>query len=370
MKLYNIYQEIKKKLSLYDKSRAIQKAEITAKAAELAYQEKIHFLAKMSHELRTPMNAIMGFTQLSLMSKDKNQDYLEKIYYSSQQLLELINNLLDVSDLESGDLEIDSVVFNLPLILDELNNTAVYLAKNKNINIDICHSSKQQELLKGDPLRLNQILTNLISNAIKFTEKGEVSLTISEIEAEAESNSEKTSLKLCFSVKDTGIGINDAQKEKIQQNFILTDNHHLYNYSGLGLAVTKQLIEKMGGRIQFDSTPGKGSRFYFIVNFLLPSEEETVRYKSTCKADIIELQPVTEPLASHCEMQDLYHLIINFDTRAIDVLDELLKQKHDAIEYQQLLDVSLHLKQYNFKFAGDLLQKNLTEEHSSSEELL
>jgi len=368
MKLYNIYQEIKKKLSLYDKSQAMQKAEITAKAAELAYQEKIHFLAKMSHELRTPMNAIMGFTQLSLMSEEKNQDYLEKIYHSSQQLLELINNLLDVSDLESGDLEIDSVLFNLPLILDELNNTAVYLAKNKNINIDICRSSKQQELLKGDPLRLNQILTNLISNAIKFTEKGEVSLTISEIEAE--SNSEKASLKLCFSVQDTGIGINDAQKEKMQQNFILTDNNHSYNYSGLGLAITKQLIEKMGGRIQFDSTPGKGSRFYFIVDFLLPSEEETARYKSTYKTDIIELQPVIEPLGSYSEIQDVYHLITNFDTRAIDVLDELLKKKHDAIEYQQLLDVSLHLKQYNFKFAGNLLQKNFTEEHSSSVELI
>jgi signal transduction histidine kinase/CheY-like chemotaxis protein len=258
--------------------------------ADQSSQAKTLFLANMSHEIRTPMNAIIGFTELSMQAANKKTEYLKIIYNSSQHLLGLINNILDLSKVESGELELDNSVFDLCHIIDELNSTAQILSKSKSIGVDISIQSlmsKQMrgQLLKGDPVRLNQILTNLITNAIKFTNQGEVSLYVDKLEQKPEQKLSQQSeqLILHFAVHDSGIGISKEQQQKLFKNFSQVDSTitRLHGGTGLGLAISKQLIEQMGGEISVSSELGKGSIFEFSLNFILPSEQEVDNYNIT-----------------------------------------------------------------------------------------
>ncbi len=256
---------------------------------EQANEAKSQFLANMSHEIRTPMNAIIGFTELSIQAPEKKMDYLKKVYHSAQHLLCLINNILDLSKVESGKLEIDCIVFDLCLIVSELDSSSTLLAKNKDIVLRIPkhHMDKKQQeqirLLKGDPLRLNQILTNLVANAIKFTQSGEVSLQINKLEHDQDNE-----IKLQFVIQDTGIGISKEQQKKLFKNFSQADSNITRSYggTGLGLAISKQLIEQMGGTIQVKSELGKGSTFEFSLIFPLPCAQEIQEYSDTSKKQL------------------------------------------------------------------------------------
>jgi len=281
---YNHFKQIKHSIDLNHELMLSKEEAVQANKA------KSQFLANMSHEIRTPMNAIIGFTELSIQSPEKKMDYLQKIYKSSQHLLGLINNILDLSKVEAGNLEIETLVFDLSNIMDELDSTAKILVNNKPIQVIINYPKEIPQLIKGDPLRLTQILSNLVSNAIKFTEQGKVTISVIQLSAS------QFQLELKFVIDDTGIGIGSTQQTKLFKNFTQADESitRKYGGSGLGLAISKHLVNQMGGVIGFKSQEGHGSQFYFQLPLLLPSTQERETYQETIQNQIETTLPFTE----------------------------------------------------------------------------
>ena len=239
--------------------------------ADAANKAKGEFLANMSHEIRTPMNAIIGFSHLCLQTVvgDVQRDYLEKVYLSANSLLDIINDTLDYSKIESGKLEIEKAPFNLNEVLSKVSFNISLLAEEKHLEFLIDNGIAIPQSLVGDSLRLGQVLSNLAGNAVKFTEAGEVKI---QVEAERSAHGQ---VVLRFSVSDTGIGMSDEQIGKLFQSFSQADlsTTRKYGGTGLGLAISKRLVELMGGRIWVESLPGKGSQFSFELPFTCPSDE-------------------------------------------------------------------------------------------------
>jgi two-component system sensor histidine kinase/response regulator len=231
------------------------------KIAEDTTQMKSDFLANMSHEIRTPMNAILGISHL--ISKThlthKQRDYVKKIQGSSQHLLGIINDILDLSKIESGKILIEQVDFKIEKVLNNLVNLISDKAKDKGLSLVFDIDDNLPEYLNGDPLRLGQILINYANNAVKFTEKGEIIITVNVLE---ETDNE---LFLHFSVRDTGIGLSSDAIEKLFQSFQQADSStsRKYGGSGLGLSISKQLVTLMNGDVGVESELGKGSLFWF-----------------------------------------------------------------------------------------------------------
>ncbi len=248
--------------------REIQKlkeAEEAKSQAEAASQIKDQFLANMSHELRTPMNAIIGLSHLCLQTSmsPKQQDYLEKINGSAKSLLGILNDILDVSKIEAGKMEIDQTTFNLEEVMGNLATIVGNRAQEKNLEFLIQTAPDIPKLLIGDPLRLSQVLINLTGNAVKFTEKGEVAVRV----VRARETSDEIVLR--FSVIDTGIGLSQKEIDKLFHPFTQADSSitRRFGGTGLGLTISKRLVEMMGGRIWVESNPGFGSRFIFVARF-------------------------------------------------------------------------------------------------------
>jgi signal transduction histidine kinase len=233
--------------------------------AESANRTKSEFLANMSHELRTPMNGIMGMTDAVLDTEvtAEQREYLETVKTSADSLLRIINDVLDLSRIEAGKMEIDCISFPLRATIEEILKPMATLAGEKNLRLVLDTKSRLPERVMGDPLRLGQILLNLVGNAIKFTPHGQVTV---EVAAEKRAG-EGESLTLCCAVRDTGIGIPPEKQALIFEAFSQADGSttRTFGGSGLGLTISRRLVTAMGGKMWVESGTGKGSCFHFTV---------------------------------------------------------------------------------------------------------
>ncbi len=231
----------------------------------LANEAKSDFLARMSHEIRTPLNAILGLGQLlQKTTLNRNQkDYLQKIFYSAELLLAVVNDLLDFSRIEAGKLELEKTDFKLDELLEKVASILVGRAEERKLELIFEIAPDLPVLIVGDPLRLEQVLINLINNAIKFTDKGHVLLRVQRVRQEG------AEVELRFDVQDSGIGMTESQQARLFQAFSQADESMARRYggSGLGLAISQHLVTQMGGKIQVKSEAGQGSLFGFQLVF-------------------------------------------------------------------------------------------------------
>jgi len=257
------------------------KAEKATRVAEVAVKAKQQFLSNMSHEIRTPMNAIIGFTKVMLKTDltAKQNEYLEAIKMSGDALIVLINDILDLAKVDAGKMTFEQTPFKMLLSISAMLHLFQTKIQEKNLTLVKEYDNNIPKVLVGDPVRLHQIILNLVSNAVKFTSKGKITVSVHLL------SENKKSATIEFAVSDTGIGISDDKKEKIFENFqqASSGTSRLFGGTGLGLAIVKHLVEAQGGTITVKSKIDEGSTFSFTLDFL----------KTTALA---ELEPGTEEL--------------------------------------------------------------------------
>jgi len=268
----NITDFVAVKEDITERKQVQKKLEEAKKAAETANRAKSEFLANMSHEIRTPLNAVIGFANLLQQTdlSSKQYDYTTKIHMASSTLLSIINDILDLSKIEAGKLVMEEIVFEIDQVIDNVISVIGQKLNEKGIEFIVNVSPSDPHCLIGDPVRLGQILINLVGNAVKFTEKGKIALNIRLLQKNVDR------IQLHFMVSDTGVGMTKEQMDKLFKPFTQGDGSTTRKYggTGLGLSICKRLVGMMGGQIEVESEPGKGSDFSFTAWFGLPSQKQ------------------------------------------------------------------------------------------------
>lgn len=346
-------------LNYKNQRKATAEMAIARQRAEQSEKFKEQFLANMSHEIRTPMNAVMGMTNLVLDStlNEKQRFYLEGIRKSSDTLLHIINDILDLSKIEAGKMEMENIDFSLADVLDQVKQTLQHKAEEKGLQLIVTIDSSVPGVLMGDPVRVNQVLMNLAGNAIKFTEKGSVTISVSRQPSAVTSHqspitnhqSPVTSpVPLTFSISDTGIGIPEDKLQSVFESFTQakTSDTRRYGGTGLGLTISKQLVELMDGKISIESKEGLGTTFSFEINFPVGSAERLKEQRSAEEIDGSILDGLRILLAddneynrivTHDTLQSKARLEISEATNGKEVIEFLSHHDYDVV----LMDVQM-----------------------------
>ncbi len=334
--IFTLYHALEDLLAaLQERSEALQDALETAKTAS---KTKSEFLANMSHEIRTPMNAILGLTKLTLNEKmlpPKADEYLNTVLNSSESLLMIINDILDFSKIEAGKLNLEYVDFQLFDVLDSVGDVFRQRMADKGLEFIVGANKETPVALLGDPLRLGQVLTNLVGNAIKFTEQGEIVVRVSCVERSP------GEVSLHFDVTDTGLGISPEQQKSLFEAFSQADTSTTRKYggTGLGLAISNQLVTMMGGKISVSSEVGKGSTFSFTV--LLGLQDISTAYHYVCPENIRGLRTLVvddNAIFRYLmgEMLASFELKVDLAASAMEAL-AMLDQQANSSPYELIL---------------------------------
>ncbi|MCL2269970.1 MAG: ATP-binding protein [Treponema sp.] len=273
------------KAHLAEIEQAQDKLRLALDAAETANRTKSTFLANMSHEIRTPMNSIIGFAELAQYSDNsqKIREYLSNISQSAKWLLKIINDILDISKIESGKIVLEKIPFDLHEVLAHCQMTIKQETEEKDISLYCYAEPSIDKKLLGDPIRLRQVLINLLSNAVKFTNIGTVKLLASLVDSGNDGETEDNKVTVLFEIKDSGIGMSAELISRILEPFMQADssNTRRFGGTGLGLPITKNIIDLMGGKLIVDSAIGIGSKFSFEITFdLVESDPKTLYHEN------------------------------------------------------------------------------------------